>query len=399
MRLPWFILFCLLFPCTVFAQNGIITGIVTSADSKKPIVGASVFLSNSAVGTATNDRGFYTLANVRPGQYTLVVSILGFKDYDKTVLVGPEPIKMDIQMEPKPLELREVVISSPADWKKNYEEFRRNFIGVDANARFCEVQNPHILNITFNQTKETLHADADQFLIVENAALGYRIKFLVRDFNVDHINNIISSDGDRVFEELPGSAAQKKKWHDAREAVYYGSSMHFFRSIISQSLIKEGFDVYTLKRYQNPNRLSEPEIKRGIKVAQQMQRRDSFNYYVDMENNVPKWVHESLVKPALTESDIASHYDNSNGLFVLHFDEFLYVVYTKKRDETDYKDIYRPLDMPNYEISVISQLNGSGYPIFDRNGIVVGNGIFTEGTWTKSRLSDLLPVDYVPDLP
>jgi hypothetical protein len=159
-------------------------------------------------------------------------------------------------------------------------------------------------------------------------------------------------------------------------------------------LLKEGFEVYDLKRYPNPNRLSEQEIKWGIKVAQQMQRRDSFNYYVDMENNVPKWVHESLVKPAMTEGDLASHYNN-NGLFVLHFDDFLYVVYTKKRDETDYKDIYRPLDMPNYEISVITPIGG--FPIFDMNGIVVGNGGLTEGTWAKSRLSDLLPVDYVPD--
>jgi hypothetical protein len=31
------------------------------------------------------------------------------------------------------------------------------------------------------------------------------------------------------------------------------------------------------------------------------------------------------------------------------------------------------------------------------NGIVVANGPLYEGTWSKSRLSDLLPVDYVPD--
>ena len=86
MRLPWFILFCLLCPFAALAQYGTITGVVTSADSKKPIAGASVFLSNSAVGTATNDKGGFILANVRPGQYTLVVSILGFEDYDKTVL-------------------------------------------------------------------------------------------------------------------------------------------------------------------------------------------------------------------------------------------------------------------------------------------------------------------------
>ena len=393
MRLPWLVLICLLFPFAALAQLGTITGVVTSADSKKPIAGASVFLSNSAVGTASRENGGFTLANIRPGQYTLVVSILGYKDFDKTVLVGPEPIKIDVEMTPKPLELREVVISSPADWKKNYEEFRKHFIGVDENAKYCEVDNPHILNLTYNQTKQILHADADQFLVVENKALGYRVKFLVRDFNVDNINNIVSTAGDRVFEELPGSDSQKKKWHEKREEVYYGSSMHFYRSLIAQTIIKEGFVVYTLKRYANPERMKEEDIRRQLKIFQQMQRRDSFNYYVDMENS-PKWVHESLVKPALTEGDIASHYNN-NGLFSLHFDDYLYIVYTKKRDETEYRDIYRPLDMPNYEITVLSQIDGN--PIFDMNGIVVGNGPLNEGTWAKSRLSDLLPVDYVPD--
>jgi hypothetical protein len=393
MRLPWLILFCLLIPFAALAQYGSITGVVTSADSKKPIAGASVFLSNSSVGTASRDNGAYTLANIRPGQYTLVVSILGYQDYDKTVLVSPGPIKMNIEMTPKPLELREVVISSPADWKKNYEQFRKNFIGIDENARYCEVQNPHILNLTYNQTKQILHADADQFLVVENKALGYRIKFLVRDFNVDNINNIVSSAGDRVFEELPGSDAQKKKWHEKREEVYYGSAMHFYRSIIAQDLTKEGFVVYTLKRYPNPERLKEAVIRQQIKIFQMMGRRDSLNYYIDMENS-PRWVHQSLVTPTLTESDIASHYNN-NGLFELHFDDYLYVVYTKKRDETDFKDIYRPLDMPNYEISVLTKIDGD--PIFDMNGIVVGNGPLNEGTWSKSRLSDLLPVDYVPD--
>ena len=152
MRLPWLVLICLLFPFAALAQFGTITGVVTSIDSKKPIAGASVFLSNSSVGTASRENGAFTLANVRPGQYTLVVSILGYKDFDKTVLVGPEPIKVDVEMTPKPLELREVVISSPADWKKNYEEFRKNFIGIDDNAKYCEVQNPHILNLTYNQT-------------------------------------------------------------------------------------------------------------------------------------------------------------------------------------------------------------------------------------------------------
>src|ERR1035437_198430 len=103
MRFPWFILICLFFPFAALAQSGVISGVVTSADSKKPLPRASVFLSNSDVGSATNEQGRYMLSGIRPGQYTLVVSILGFEQYTKTILVGREPIKLDIELTPKPL--------------------------------------------------------------------------------------------------------------------------------------------------------------------------------------------------------------------------------------------------------------------------------------------------------
>jgi len=248
MRFPWLILVCLFFPFIALAQNGVISGFVTSADSKKPLARASVFLSNSAVGTATGDDGKYMLSGIRPGQYTLVVSILGYEEYSKAVLVGREPIKLDIELAQKPLMLREVVISSSADWKKNYEAFKKDFIGIDDNAKYCEVKNPHILNITYNPTKQILHADADQFLVIENKALGYRVKFLVNDFNVDKIANIVSREGQQVFEELPGSEAQKKRWHQKREEAYHGSAMHFYRSLYTDKLKEEGFEIYRLKR-------------------------------------------------------------------------------------------------------------------------------------------------------
>ena len=184
MRFPWPILLFILFPFFALAQNGTISGTVVNSESKKPLPRASVFLSNSAAGTATAEDGTFTLYGVRPGQYTLVVSILGFEQYTKTVLVGREPIKLSIELTQKPLMLREVVISSSEDWKRNYEQFKREFIGTDENAKYCTVVNPHILNITFNPTKQLLHADADEFLIVENKALGYRVKFLVNDFNL-----------------------------------------------------------------------------------------------------------------------------------------------------------------------------------------------------------------------
>jgi hypothetical protein len=393
MRFCWYLLFYLLFPLAAIAQSGTISGVVTSAGSKKPLARASVFLGNSAVGTITREDGSFTLNGIRPGQYTLVVTTLGYEDYNQTILVGNEPLKIDIALSQKPLMLREVVISSAADWKKNYEAFKKEFIGTDDNARYCEVINPHILNLTFNQTKQILHADADEFLIVENKALGYRVKFLVRDFNVDKINGIISREGDQVFEELPGSASQKKKWHERREDAYYGSAMHFYRALYEDKLKEQGFQVYTLMRYLNPIRPSEEVLRRKIGIFKQMQQIDSANYYVDLAN-MSKYYHESLIQPPLNQFEIFSRGDRP-GLFVLHFSNYLYVVYTKKRDEVYNKDLYRPLDMPNYETTVITPLNG--FPEFDMNGTIVANSSLYEGTWAKNRLSDMLPVDYVPD--
>jgi hypothetical protein len=393
MRFPWLILVCLLFPFATLAQSGVISGTVTSADSKKPLPRASVFLSNSAVGSATTEDGKYILSGIRPGQYTLVVSILGYEQYSKVILVGREPVKLDIELAPKPLVLREVVISSSADWKKNYESFKKEFIGTDENAKYCEVINPHILNITYNPTKQLLHADADEFLVVENKALGYRVKFLLNDFKIDKISEIISSEGQRVFEELPGSEAQKKKWHEKREEAYYGSAMHFYRSLYADKLKEEGFQIYRLIRDVNPIRPPDDVIRHMIQVYKDQRKIDSANYMIGLAN-MSKYVNDHLLQPQLATFEILNR-DAQQGLFDIHFLNYLYIVYTKKTDDVYNKDLYRPITMPNYAVSVVTLM--APYAVFDMNGIIVANAPLYEGAWARNRLSDMLPVDYVPD--
>ncbi|HEY4325332.1 MAG TPA: carboxypeptidase-like regulatory domain-containing protein [Mucilaginibacter sp.] len=396
MRFPWLILLYIFFPIVAIAQTGIITGTVTNGDSKKPLPRASVFLSNSAAGTATAENGTYTLSGLRPGEYTLVVSILGFEQYSKPVLVGRDPIKLDIEMAPKPLMLREVVISSSADWKKNYAAFREQFIGVDENAKNCVVTNPHILNLTYNPTKQLLHADADEFLVVENKALGYRVKFLLNDFQWDKISGIVSHAGQQVFEELPGTASQKKKWHENREAVYYGSAMHFYRSLYTDKLTEEGFQIFKLSRFINPQRPSDDVISKKFQFFRERRNVDSQKYYIELEK-MSKYYNESLIKPAYMPFEIVSP-SGQPGIYTVHFPNFLYIIYTRKREEQDYKDIYRELNMPNYQTSVVTiQKPYAAYHI-DMNGIVIDGSPLYEGSWSKSRLSDLLPVDYVPDV-
>src|SRR5476651_1912237 len=128
MRLYRLTLLFLLFPFAVYAQTTTISGKVTSPGSQIGIGKVSVFLSNSSFGTETTEDGTFRLTGVKPGQYDLVASSVGYQDFTKTILVGREPIIINIELKSKINQLRGVVISSNADWKKNYDQFKKDFI-------------------------------------------------------------------------------------------------------------------------------------------------------------------------------------------------------------------------------------------------------------------------------
>jgi hypothetical protein len=392
-RLLWLFLFL---PFFTRAQSGVITGKVVRMDSKSPVPGASVFLSNSSFGTATAADGTFTLGGVRPGQYTLVVAIVGYQDNTQTILVGKDPIHVNIELEAKSIMLREVQISdnAKADWRRNYEQFKKEFIGTDENAKNCEVINPEILNFTYYKTQKRLEAYADEFLIVENRSLGYRVKFLVRDFKSDHLSGIISYSGQRLFEDLPGKEAQKKKWNTNRDDAYYGSAMHFYRSLYKDRLNEDGFEIHRFTRMSNRERPEEAVIQRNIDRYASMGRRDSANKWIGLEN-LSRYAHETLYDSKWYTSEVLRP-TQQPGLFAITFPDYLYVIYTKKREETFFRDVYRPLTMPNYQISVVTMMNKDRYYVFDMNGIIVSESPLYEGTWSKARLSQLLPVDYIP---
>lgn len=394
-----FLFLLLMLPAILHAQGFTISGKVISKEGNRAVAGASIFLSNSSFGTTSSSDGTFTLNRLRPGQYTLVVTAIGYAEYNKVIMVNGDVADMTITLEPRAIMLREVTISgsSRADWSRNYEMFKKDFIGTDANAKQCVVINPKVLDFTYRKSKQTLLASADEFLIVENKALGYRVKFLLNAFSSDKIEGRLSYQGSRLFEELPGSASQKKKWQAKRDSAYYGSAMHFFRSLYQNKLNQEGFEMRKLSREQDPMRPSAAVILKKMQQFNGTMMRDSFQYYYNFYNS-PKYIHQKIATVPWFSLELLRD-GPQPGLYAITFPEYLYVIY-KKREETEaFKDIYRPLDMPNYEVSVLTLFNDPPYALFDSNGIVVGESPLFEGAWSKPRLSELLPVDYTPSGP
>jgi hypothetical protein len=386
-------LFIGLWPFAVFAQSGVISGKVARLDTKTPLSKVSIFLSNSSYGTVSADDGTFTLSGIKPGQYDLIATSVGFEDFNQTVLVGKDPIKVNIELLQKITELREVVISTSADWKKNYAMFEKEFIGVSPNAKKCRVDNPHTMNLVYHSTKQTLNAWSDDFLVVENRALGYRVKLLIKDFAMNKLESLTSWEAQLLFEQLHGTEEQIKEWKKKREECYYGSPRHFFKSLSTGKMDEEGFVVYKLNRVLNPERPQVDVIDRKMKYFRKINRADSFNYWLRLYK-MPRYI-DNLNKIPYTTSQLLVR-THQPDVFAITFPNYLYVVYTKKREEFDFKDVYHPLDMPNYETSVVT-LFKENYAAFDLNGNIISTPppLF-EGTWSKSKIAELLPLDYAP---
>ncbi|MDB4922386.1 carboxypeptidase-like regulatory domain-containing protein [Mucilaginibacter sp.] len=363
-----FILFLL--PLTCFAQF-VITGKVLSSTNKTPVANASVFLNNAVAGSKTDDKGAFTITNVRPGQYDLVVSSLGYETSHQNIMVNADVKLATIEISPKTMMLQEVKIRSNGNWKRDYEKFKRYFFGESAFADKCKILNkdlPDVLDLDYDSKTMMLTAKSNDFLEIENKALGYKIKYLLSDLERNARTGSFYYEGTAAFEELAGSESQIRRWKKNRLKAYEGSSMQFLRSVVTNTITDNGFKVLRLISKSDPG---------GISFGSQ-----SFRTLVDLPLNT-----SDFVKPTDVE-----------GEYALSFKDCLYVMYNKKRAHSGNTITKEWSSNAAWNDALITTLIfNEPYAFFDNNGIIINPlSISFDGNWGRRLMAELLPVDYVP---
>src|SRR3990172_10485450 len=108
--------YCLIFSLSATAlldgTTGKISGTITHEKTGEAIVGVSVVLAGTTMGTASDVEGFYIISAVPPGTYALNISAVGFrKKIIQSVQVNTDfTTKMDIRLSSEAVDLDAVVV-------------------------------------------------------------------------------------------------------------------------------------------------------------------------------------------------------------------------------------------------------------------------------------------------
>ena len=106
-----FLFLFLLFFSMISAQSTRINGFISDAETGEVLMGANVFLLETGQGMATDRNGYYVLDGINSGDYTFVVSYLGYEEYRENFSFGEaDIINRNINLSPIILESEEVVV-------------------------------------------------------------------------------------------------------------------------------------------------------------------------------------------------------------------------------------------------------------------------------------------------
>jgi hypothetical protein len=93
--------------------NATIAGIVSDAKSGEPIIGASVYIENPMVGTATDQFGYFSLT-LPKGRHEIKIKSIGMKNAHRNIVLYANG-KLNIEIQEDVIPLKEVLVESDRD--------------------------------------------------------------------------------------------------------------------------------------------------------------------------------------------------------------------------------------------------------------------------------------------
>jgi hypothetical protein len=320
--------------------------------------------------------------------------MIGFTPRMKSITIHERSVNISAVLTESITTLRTVNITaiSNSDREKYMALFIKNFIGETVNAQQCELLNPRVLNFSFDKETNMLQASADELLIVENKALGYKLKYLLNEFEYDMKTDICTTGGAPYFEELTGTPNQQKRWEENRRLAYLSSDRHFYRAIMNNTTREEGFLIFKVPDTTGFNNKKKQNRFQLLTTAAPVKKKNSITVY-------PVWGDTLFTKAAggfkelLSKPKISASDTTWVGLLIFYMREEEPSLFNKTGVPIKFFTTPPTPDFPKRQISRI-------YPLVDtimidqNGGLTPAMGFRYFGYWAWQRIADLTPLDY-----
>jgi hypothetical protein len=368
-----------------------IKGKIVNGETGAAISNPSVFITNTSKGTVSSSNGEFELVNVPLGTYDLVVSCISFETQAYTYTSIQLPLNMKIQLKPKADELQAVIIEpyEKDGWEKWGKFFLDNFIGSSSNAQQCTIKNYTALHFRNSKNKNLLTVTADEPLIIENKALGYKIKYQLEGFSFNFNNGTLLYYGYTLFNDLDGKPPKQKQLKN-REKAYNGSIQHFMSSIYNNRLAEDGFEVKRLVKTPNLEKQRVKSLYRENHINNKP--KDSSDYYekiLRQPDMLEKYGERLLTGDSLLISEATA------SIKKIFFPDYLYITYKNEKEDAEYLRYIHENRPAYYQHSVVFLLNNKAISIDPMGNYYMPQDFMSYGYWSWSeKIATMLPLDY-----
>lgn len=225
--------------------TGTLSGHVLNAETHEPLPGVNIVLKNMNRGAVTDAQGFYIITNLKPGNYTVEASMIGFQSIAKTdvYILSDLRTKIDFDLTSKILQMDAVHVTADAP-----------LIRTDITATTHFISEPELRNIPVLTFQEIV--DLQPGVVSGHIRGGRRTEVM---YLVDGIPVREAIEG-KAGSELPNSSIIDMTVQTGGFNAEYGDAMSGIVNIITRDggdITKGKVEFSALDELNNPSPFSD----------------------------------------------------------------------------------------------------------------------------------------------
>lgn len=224
-----------------------ISGRITEKGTGEPLSDVSIFISGTNCGNVSDKEGKYGIKSVPPGMQRLTFSLIGYESVSVTFeLSDTSRVKHNVELSPRIYSTKTVEIRTERgmDRPALMRIFRELLLGKSGFSDSCSILNESKIKVARNYGN-IFDFTCDTTLVIINNSLGYKIEGRLNYFQLNTFTNEFQCIFKPEFTDLRAKyPSQSSLWDINRKIAYRGSLRHFLKSLYSNSLDENGFQLY-----------------------------------------------------------------------------------------------------------------------------------------------------------